>query len=237
MAHTLHGVPGTRRQPQPNSWLHPWRPVWQRACADLARAPARDASPIAPSPRMLAGAPHGALDGTERRRQRPQDAALHKAHASGKKQAPTEKHLLLGHDHPGQGVSLGPTSAGTMPDKKAADEAHRASPTHATLDKDTGLQGDAPEGVRTAQPKKSPQARQCVGGLSASLPASPVRAASVENVLAGVKRGRMVKEVVRLTKAGLADLVLEMACGWHNLRVRCRHPLPTCDVLSLLNSG
>jgi len=29
--HTLHGVPGTRRQPQPNSWRHPWRPVLQRA--------------------------------------------------------------------------------------------------------------------------------------------------------------------------------------------------------------
>ncbi len=127
----------------------------QRAFADLARAPARDASPIAPSHLMLEGAPHVALDGTERRRQRPQDAALHKAHASGKKQAPTEKNLLLVHEHPGQGVSLGPTSAGTMPDKKAADEAHLASPTHATLDKDTGLQGDAPEGVRTAQPKKT----------------------------------------------------------------------------------
>ncbi len=96
--HTLHGVPCTRRQPQPNSWRQHWRPVLQRAFADLARAPAHDASPIAPSPLMLAGAPHVALDGTERRRQRPQDAALHKAHASGKKQAPTEKHLLLVHE-------------------------------------------------------------------------------------------------------------------------------------------
>jgi len=157
----------------------------QRAFADLARAPARDASPIAPSHLMLAGAPHVALDGTERRRQRPQDAALHKEHASGKKQAPTEKNLLLVHEHPGQGVSLGPTSAGTMPDKKAADEAHLASPTHATLDKDTGLQGDAPEGVRTAQPKKSPKARQCVWGISASIPASPVRAASWKTCLPG----------------------------------------------------
>jgi hypothetical protein len=59
----------------------------------------------------------------------------------------------------------------------------------------------------------------------------------VENVLAGVKRCRMVKEVLRLTKAGRSDLVMEIACGWHNLRVRCRHPLPTFDVLSLINSG
>jgi len=59
----------------------------------------------------------------------------------------------------------------------------------------------------------------------------------VENVLAGVKRCRMVKDIVRLTTDGMADLVMEIACGVHNLRVSCRHPLPTFDVLSLLRSG
>ena len=59
----------------------------------------------------------------------------------------------------------------------------------------------------------------------------------VENVIAGVKRCRTVKEVLRLTKAGMSDLVMEIACGLHNLRVSCRHPFPTCDVLSLVSSG
>jgi len=59
----------------------------------------------------------------------------------------------------------------------------------------------------------------------------------VENVLAGVKRGRIVKDVLRLTTEGLSDLVMEIACGLHNLRVNCRHPFPTFDVLSLLSSG
>ena len=59
----------------------------------------------------------------------------------------------------------------------------------------------------------------------------------VENVLAGVKRCRMVKDVLRLTTEGSADLVMEIACGLHNLRVSCRHPFPTCDVLSLVSSG
>ena len=59
----------------------------------------------------------------------------------------------------------------------------------------------------------------------------------VENVIAGVKRCRTVKDVLRLTKAGISDLVMEIACGLHNLRVSCRHPLPTFDVLSLINSG
>ena len=59
----------------------------------------------------------------------------------------------------------------------------------------------------------------------------------VENVLAGVKRCRIVKDVLRLTTDGFADLVMEMACGLHHLRVSCRHPLPTFDVLSLVSSG
>ena len=59
----------------------------------------------------------------------------------------------------------------------------------------------------------------------------------VENVIAGVKGCRIVKDVLRLTKAGMSAMVMEIACGLHNLRVSCRHPLPTFDVRSLINSG
>jgi hypothetical protein len=59
----------------------------------------------------------------------------------------------------------------------------------------------------------------------------------VEHVIAGVKRCRIVKDVLRLTKDGMSDLVMEIACGLHNLRVSCRHPLPTFDVRSLVSSG
>ena len=59
----------------------------------------------------------------------------------------------------------------------------------------------------------------------------------VENVIAGVKRCRIGKDVLRLTTAGISDRVMEIACGLHNLRVSCRHPLPTFDVRSLISSG
>jgi hypothetical protein len=59
----------------------------------------------------------------------------------------------------------------------------------------------------------------------------------VENVIAGVKRCRIVKDVLRLTTEGVSDRVMEIACGLHNLRVCYRHPFPTFDVLSLLSSG
>jgi len=59
----------------------------------------------------------------------------------------------------------------------------------------------------------------------------------VENVLAGVKRCRIVKDVLRLTTEGSSDLVMEIACGLHNLRVSCRRPCPTFDVLNLISPG
>ena len=59
----------------------------------------------------------------------------------------------------------------------------------------------------------------------------------VEHVIAGIKRCRIVKDVLRLTKPGISDRVMEIACGLHNLRVSCRYPLPTFDLLSLAGSG
>jgi len=59
----------------------------------------------------------------------------------------------------------------------------------------------------------------------------------VENAMAGVKRCRRVPDVLRRTKAGMSDRVMEIACSLHNLRVSGRHPLSTFDVLSLINSG
>src|SRR3954468_5785059 len=44
----------------------------------------------------------------------------------------------------------------------------------------------------------------------------------VEHDLAGVKRSRVVKDVLRNTKDGVSDAVMEAACGLHNVRVQNR---------------
>ncbi len=53
----------------------------------------------------------------------------------------------------------------------------------------------------------------------------------VENVICGVKRCRIVKEPLRLTKEKISDMVMEIACGLHNLRVTFRQPLQIIDIL------
>src|SRR5438874_8119560 len=44
----------------------------------------------------------------------------------------------------------------------------------------------------------------------------------VEHALAGVKRSRIAKDVLRNTKEGVSDSAMEAACGLHNLRVQKR---------------
>jgi DDE superfamily endonuclease len=60
----------------------------------------------------------------------------------------------------------------------------------------------------------------------------------VEHSIAGVKRCRIVKDVLRLTREGVSDMVMEIACSLHNLRVSSRHPLslPTLDLFNLVAS-
>ena len=52
----------------------------------------------------------------------------------------------------------------------------------------------------------------------------------VENVISGVKRCRIVKDELRLTKKNISDVVMEIACGLHNLRVTFRQPMQTLDI-------
>jgi len=44
----------------------------------------------------------------------------------------------------------------------------------------------------------------------------------VEHAIAGIKRSRVVKDVLRNTKEGFSDLAMVLASGLHNLRVRQR---------------
>jgi len=152
---TMHGLQFDLSQPQTHYWIHHLLPVLQRALAALGMAPERDASRVATSPLAPEGAPDMVLDGTERRRQRPTDAAQHKEQYSGKKKTPTDKNLVLVNAHTTKVVYLGPTVVGKMHDKKAADGAQIGYPTNATLGKDTGFQGYEPAGVLTRQPKKT----------------------------------------------------------------------------------
>jgi Helix-turn-helix of DDE superfamily endonuclease len=146
----MHGLQFALSQSQTNYWIHRLLPVLQHALRAMGHAPERDAQRVEISALALAGAPNLAVDGTERRRQRPRDALQQKAHYSGKKKTHTDKNILLINEH---------TLPGKTHDKKAVDETPVSYRTNTTLDKDTGFQGYEPGGVLTTQPKKSPKAK------------------------------------------------------------------------------
>ena len=233
---TMHGLQFEISQPQTHYWIHRLLPVLQRALAALGMAPERDASRVATSALALEGAPRYG----HRRYGAPSPTSHQCRAATGAVQRQEEN--PYGQEHPaGQRTHHHSRLSGAdcgrkKHDKKAADEGEIAYPTNATLDKDTGFQGYEPAGVLTQQPKKPKGQELSVADRFLNHLISSARVV-VENVIAGVKRCRIVQDVLRLTKAGMSDLVMEIACGLHNLRVSCRHLFPTCDVLSLVSSG
>ena len=44
----------------------------------------------------------------------------------------------------------------------------------------------------------------------------------IAHIMAGMKRGRIVKDLFRNTTEKYDDLAMEIACGLHNFRVHCR---------------
>lgn len=112
-----------------------------------------------------------------------------------------------------------------------ADAEQIAYPLGTTLFQDTGFQGYAPAGVSVQQPRKKPKGKELdLGDKFFNGVLSAMRIV-VEHSISGIKRCRIVKDVLRNTKEGFSDLIMEVACALHNLRVTFRQPIPRCDIL------
>ena len=84
---TLLGLQFGLTQGRVNEWIHRLTPILQQAFAKLGLRPERDGSAVATSELVAQGGADVVLDGTERRRQRPQDEKAQAEHYSGKKNA------------------------------------------------------------------------------------------------------------------------------------------------------
>jgi hypothetical protein len=156
---TMLGLQFGLSQGRANRWIHRLLAVVRQALAQMMLTPERDGQAVADSELAGEGGADLVIDGTERRRQRPQDDVQQQAQYSGKKKTHTDKNVVLVNGHSQKVVYLSPTQPGKKHDKKLADEAAIAYPVGATLGKDTGFQGYAPPGVMAWQPKKSLKVR------------------------------------------------------------------------------
>lgn len=219
-------------QSQTNEWLHILSEVLKMALGHDHHLPERSPHNLEA---VLAECDQleFVIDSTERRRQRPTDSDEQKAHYSGKKKAHTYKNNVIVDAHTQRICYLSGTYEGKKHDKKICDEEGYTFPTNSTLFKDTAFQGFEPDGVITFQPKKRLRGQEltvCDRVLNAII--SGVRM-TVEHVISGVKRCRIVKDVFRNIKEGFDDLVMEIACGLHNFRVACRRPPMSIDLARL----
>jgi hypothetical protein len=163
-----------------------------------------------------------AIDGTERKRQRPSAPNEQKQYYSGKKKAHTVKNDIIVEVASGYIDYLSRTVEGKKHDKKIVDEEELVFPPNSCLYQDSGFQGYKPEGVLTYQPHKKPRGGKLrVGDQFFNSIISSTRIV-VEHVIAGIKRCHIVKDIFRNTKTQFNDIVMEIACGLHNFRTLCR---------------
>jgi hypothetical protein len=136
--------------------VHCLTPLLQQAEATMGHLPARDAMQVA---EQLADdeAQIFAIDGTERRRQRPGEAEKQRRYYSGKKKAHTVKNNVIASVTTRRVEHLSQTHEGKTHDKKICDEEAPTWPEGSTVYQDCGFQGYAPPGVTIQQPKKKPR--------------------------------------------------------------------------------
>jgi len=159
------------------------------------------------------------IDGVERPIRRPKDKERQKRDYSGKKKRHTRKNNVIVEKQTGKIKGLSPTVEGKKHDKRLADEQEIPFPEGSELWQDTGYQGYKPEGVTTHQPKKKPRRRELTDEEKEVNRGLSSERIGVEHAIGGVKVFRIAGDVFRHIKDGFDDLVMETACGLHNLRV------------------
>jgi hypothetical protein len=209
-------------QPQANEWIHRLTPILNAALGYEQQLPARQSRDIE---QVLAACPglEFIIDGTERPIRRPKDPERQRENYSGKKKRHTVKNNVVSDKRTRKIKGLSRTVEGKKHDKKLADEQDLDFPPNSKLWKDTGFQGYEPLNTQTFQPKKKPRGRDLTPEEKAHNAAISSERIGVEHSIGGVKVFQIAHNVFRNLKQGFDDLVMETACGLHNLRID--HPM------------
>lgn len=116
-------------------------------------------------------------------------------------------------------IWLSKTYEGSVHDKKICDNRPLHLVSGINLWQDTGFQGHNPENVNVMMPTKKPKGKELSEDQKESNRSISSFRVLVEHAIGGAKRCRIVKDRFRCHKFGFDDLVMELACGLHNLRI------------------
>jgi hypothetical protein len=115
---------------------------------------------------------------------------------------------------------LSETHPGRVQDKRIADTTPYPLPAGSQLLQDMGFQAFTLDGVEVIQPTKKPRWHVLTRAQKARNRKIARRRVRIEHVNSSVKRCRTLKETLRMWNAGVRDMVMEIGCALHNLRVR-----------------
>src|SRR5262249_2820220 len=138
---------------------------------------------------------------------------------SGKKKDHTVKNVLL--------INalltilfLSDTYGGRVHEKRIAEATPYPLPAGSRLLQDLGFLAFTLPQVQILMPPKKPCGEELTREKQRTNQALYHCRLRIEHVNSSVKRCRIVKDRIRLWKAGVRDLVMELCCALHNFRVR-----------------
>ena len=123
-------------------------------------------------------------------------------------------------------LCLSETTDGHVHDKRLADTTPYPLPAGSQLLQDLGFLAFTLPEVEILMPAKKPRGQELTPEQKAATSTLARRRVRIEQVNSSVKRCRIVKDTLRLLKAGLRDLVMELCCALHNFRLRLTPWLP-----------
>lgn len=120
---------------------------------------------------------------------------------------------------------LSDTYEGSVHDKKICDEEPFEFHKEMELLQDLGYQGHIPKNAAVQMPVKKSKYKKLTEEEKNENKMKSSRRVVIEHAISGIKRCRIVKDKFRYRRYGYDDLVMELACGLHNLRVAYRKNL------------
>jgi DDE superfamily endonuclease len=115
---------------------------------------------------------------------------------------------------------LSDTYGGRMHDKRIADATPYPLPARSRLLQDLGFLAFTLPQVAILMPTKKPRGEDLTREQQWANQELNQRRLRIEHVKSSVKRCRIVKDLTRLWKQGIRDLVMARCCALHNFRVR-----------------
>ena len=204
-------------QPQVCAWVHRLSPLLEKVLGRELHLPERQAENLH---QVLARCPGLTLliEGTERPVQRPATEPEQRQHSSGRRRRHTVKNVVVGSQRRVRCLS-GPFP-GSFHDKTVAlaEWEGRRYPRGSVVVRAGGFAGLAQPGAEIWEPEKRPRGGRLPARARRRNRALASIRVEVEQVLSGIKRCRIVKDIFRNRKAGFVDEVMLVACGLHHFR-------------------